>query len=109
MADIIISEGEMTSAVNKLGAYVDFLAECAKEYRRILTELSQQGIQDAAIKAALFDLQNEVNGYDQAIPESSEAAIAHFNAFLKQLASVDDFAYPYSMLDQISMVLARFF
>ena len=108
MADIIISEAEMTKAINQISAYVEFLAGCAKEYRSILTELSQCGIQDVAIKAALFDLQAEVNGFDGSVPESSLEAVEAFRSFLDELATADDFVYPYSMLDRISILLAQF-
>ena len=108
MADIIISEAEMSKAINQVGAYVEFLAGCAQEYRQILTKLSEMGIQDVAIKSELFTLQNKVNGFDQVLPDSGQQAIMAFRAFQEQLAAVDDFAYPYSKLDQISILLSQF-
>lgn len=108
MTDIIISESEMTKAINQLGYYVEFLAACAEEYRNILTKLTEIGIKDVEIKAALFGLQNQVNMFDQKFPAICDDVKTVFNAFLTELDTVDNFFYPYSSLDQISMLLSNF-
>ena len=108
MADIIISEAEMTMAINQLSYYAEFLAACAVEYRGILTKLTEMGVKDVQIKAALFDLQHQVNVFDQKFPGLCDEAQTAFRAFLTELDVVDNFSYPYSRLDQISILLSSF-
>ena len=108
MADIIISEAEMAKAINQLGYYADFLAQCAVEYRATLLKLTEMGVKDVKIKAALFDLQNQVNMFDQKFPGLSGQAKTKISAFLTEVEAVDKLAYPYSTLDQISMWLSSF-
>lgn len=109
MTDVIVSQAEISVAVNKIDFYTSYLSTAVNEYCSILRKLSEVGIRDTEINASLYVLQGQVSALEQRFPEFNETIKSTLNDFLKAIESTDKFVYPYSELDKISNMLSCFF
>ena len=104
-SNLICSEGEFSTAVNKTTAYADFLTDLLGQYCTVLEEVSHSGIKSKQVHQELDHLRASASYCAGALEHLSARLSAVMKKHVSELEEADNFEYPdASMADVISLL-----
>lgn len=98
--DIVIDQGELSKASNKITTYGNFLINCIEEYKTIIDDMEQsKAFSDEVVLAEIHNLINQLQPYESKISSSCQAIEKIIKDNIQDISSADNFKYPGEYMD----------
>lgn len=107
--DFVLSESEISIAVNKITKHAEFLAQSIDTYITILSEIQNKGIKDKLICGELSNLAADAKRNQDSIVKVYEKLNLYIKAELDEVESGDYFKFPSDFMVEITSLLSKFF
>ena len=107
--DIVCSESELSSAVNKITNYIDHLTYTLENYINVLNRVNENGIEDATVNSQIVDIIDELAPLRDALRISGEMISKNVKNNISNIENYDDFKFPADEISAIRILLGVLF
>lgn len=108
-ADFVLSESEVSIAVNQIMNHAEFLSQSIDTYIKILSQVQSEGIKDKLICSQLSNLATSVKEKQAGIAQVYENLANYINTEFNDVEDGDNFVFPFDFMTEVTSLLSRFF
>ena len=106
--DIVCDESELSMAINKMEDYAYFLQTIMEEYRTILSNIQNDGINDIKIDAKLLALKAAILPYEMKVVPECRRTTSNMKKYINDVAEADKFVFPESIMSSVRAIISQF-
>ena len=107
-SNLVCSEGEFSTAINKTTAYASFLVDMLGQYCTALEEVSSTGIKSKKVNQELDQLRSSASQCATALENLSARLASVMKKQVSDLEEADNFEYPDASMGDVISLLGSF-
>lgn len=88
--DVVIYPGEITTALSEMENHIDTLSANLLKYKRVLSDIQKNGVQDELIRGKIGNVSILIEGYIKQLADISDEIKMNGNSGVNKIKSIDD-------------------